>query len=207
MRALSSDLIGSDKQSKKMADDRGATLLQEAFDQIACLTGVNLSDNRQMNASSNTPVSNSVSMELSRRFPLLRMPADSTPQSSVTPATPRATSSTTSINSSNRARSCHSSSTRSQPSRKRKRTVDTPAKVIYKDLVFIPDPEEQQVPTHNARVTLETEGKIIHGFPVNTEWDARSLRRKICDQIPELLFSEFEYVKVINLTVVPPPLL
>lgn len=190
-----------------MADDRRTTLLQEAFDQIARLTGVNLSDNRPLNASSNAPVSNSVSMELSRRFPSLRMPADSTPQSSVTPATPRATSSTTSINSSNRARSSHSSSTRSQPSRKRKRTVDTPSKVIYKDLVFIPDPEEQQVPTHNARVTLETEGKVIHGFPVNTEWDARSLRREICDQIPELLFSEFEYVKVINLTVVPPPLL
>jgi hypothetical protein len=89
-----------------------------------------------------------------------------------------------------------SSLTRSQASRKRKRTADKSSKVVYKDLVFIPDPDEEQVPTHNARVTLETDGKVVHGFPVDTEWDARSLRRKIRDQIPELLFSEFEYVKV-----------
>jgi hypothetical protein len=115
---------------------------------------------------------------------------------SVSPAASSAPS-----NSANRATFSRSSSTRSQPSRKRKRTVDKPSKVvIYKDLVFIPDPEEEQVPTHTARVTLETDGKVIHGFPVDMEWDARSLRRNICDQIPELLFSEFEYVKVLNWT-------
>jgi hypothetical protein len=143
-----------------------------------------------MNPSNNAPASNSVSMELSRRFPSLRMPAGPT---SVSPATSSATS-----NSANRATFSRSSSTRSQPSRKRKRTVDKRSKVIYKDLVFIPDLEEEQVPTHTARVTLETDGKVIHGFPVDMEWDARSLRRKICDQVPELLFSEFEYVKVLN---------
>ena len=141
-----------------------------------------------MNPSNNTPASYSVSMELSRRFPSLRMPAGPT---SVSPAASSATS-----NSVNRVTFSRSSSTRSQPSRKIKRTVDKPSKVIYKDLVFIPDPEKEQVPTHTARVTLETDGKVIHGFLVDMEWDARSLRRKICDQIPELLFSEFEYVKV-----------
>lgn len=174
-----------------MADDRRTNLLQDAFDQIARLTGVSLSENRPVNPSNNAPASNSVSMELSRRFPSLRMPAGPTSVST-------ATSSATSINSANRATFTRSSSTRSQASRKRKRTVDKPSKVVYKDLVFIPDPEEEQVPTHTARVTLETDGKVIHGFPVDMEWDARSLRRKICDQIPELLFSEFEYVKVLN---------
>ena len=175
-----------------MADDRRTSLLQDAFNQIARLTGVSLSENRPINPSSNSPASNSVSMELSRRFPSLRMPASST---SVSPAGP-ATSSATGINSSNRATLSRSSLTRSQASRKRKRTADKSSKVVYKDLVFIPDPDEEQVPTHNARVTLETDGKVVHGFPVDTEWDARSLRRKIRDQIPELLFSEFEYVKV-----------
>ena len=74
--------------------------------------------------------------------------------------------------------------------------VDKPSKVIHKDLVFIPDPEEKQVPTHNARVTLEMDGKVIHGFSVYMEWDANSQREKMCDQIPELLFSDFGYVKV-----------
>ena len=62
-----------------MADDRRRTnLLQDAFDQIARLTGVSLSENRPANPSSSAPASNSVSMELSRRFPSLRMPAAAT---------------------------------------------------------------------------------------------------------------------------------
>ncbi|CAB3997568.1 Hypothetical predicted protein [Paramuricea clavata] len=155
-----------------MADDRRINLLQDVFDQIARLT-VSLSENRPVNPSNNAPASNSVSMELSRRFPSLRMLAGPT---SVSPATSSATS-----NSANRATFSRSSSTRSQASRKRKRTVGKPSNVIYKDLVLIPDPEEEQASTHTARVTLETDGKVIHGFPVDMEWDARSLRRKICD--------------------------
>ena len=179
-----------------MADDRRINMLQDACDQIACLTGVSLSENRPMNPTSNSPASNSVSMELSRRFPSLRMPTCTTP---VSPAGPRgsATTSLTSTSSSgNRATLSRTSSTRNQASRKRKRTTDKPSKVVYKDLVFTPDPDEMHVPTHNACVTLETDGKVIHGFPVDTEWDARSLRRKICDQITELIYTEFEYVKV-----------
>jgi hypothetical protein len=98
-------------------------LLQNAFDQIARLTGVSLNENRPMNPSNNTPASNPVSMELSRRFPSLRMPVGPT---SMSPAASSAPS-----NSANRATFSRSSSTRSQPSRKRKRTVDKPSKVIY----------------------------------------------------------------------------
>jgi hypothetical protein len=94
-------------------------MLQDACDQIACLTGVSLSENRPMNPTSNSPASNSVSMELSRRFPSLRMPTCTTP---VSPAGPRgsATTSLTSTSSSgNRATLSRTSSTRNQASRKR----------------------------------------------------------------------------------------
>ncbi|XP_028417758.1 uncharacterized protein LOC114542297 [Dendronephthya gigantea] len=177
-----------------MADDRRINLLQDAFDQIARLTGVSVSENHPMNANSSSSASNSVSMELSRRFPSLRMP-----NSRPTSASPAASS----VNSGNRAAFSRSSSTTSQASRKRKRAVDKPSKVVHKDLVFIPDPEEEQVPTHTARVTLETDGKVVHGFPVDTGWDARSLRKEICKQIPELEYSEFEYVKACYGKLVP----
>ena len=180
-----------------MADERRTNMLQDAFNRIALLSGVSLDENRPINPSSNEPASNSVGMELSRRFPSLRMPPGPTSTGPTTSTTLSSYSGST-INSANRATFSRSSSTRSQAGRKRKRTVDKPSKVIYKDLVLIPDPDEKQVPTHNARVTLETDGKVIHGFPVDMEWDAKLLRMKICDQIPELLFSEFEYVKVLD---------
>jgi hypothetical protein len=59
----------------KMADDRRTNLLQDAFDQIARLTGDGLRENRRVNSSNNAPASNSVSMELSRKYPSLRIPA------------------------------------------------------------------------------------------------------------------------------------
>ena len=176
-------------------------MLQDAFNQIARLSGVSLNENRPINPSSYEPASNSVGMELSRRFPSLRMPPGPTSTGSTTSTTFSSYLGSTinsKMNVANRATFSRSSSTRSQAGRKRKRTVDKPSKVIYKDLVLIPDPDEKQVPTHNARVTLETDGKVIHGFPVDMEWDAKLLRMKICDQIPELLFSEFEYVKVLD---------
>ena len=49
-------------------------MLQDAFNQIARLSGVSLNENRPINPSSNEPASNSVGMELSGRFPSLRMP-------------------------------------------------------------------------------------------------------------------------------------
>ena len=154
-----------------MVDDRRTNLLQDAFDQIACLTGVSLSENRPVNPSSSAPASNSVNMELSRRFPSLRMPAAATGSAAslAGPATMSAPG-----NSASRSTLSRSSSTRNQGTQKRKRTADKSSKVVYKDLVFIPDPDKEQGPTHNARVMLETEGKVIHGFPVDAEWDART---------------------------------
>lgn len=64
-------------------------MLKDAFDQIARLSGISLSENCLINPNSNAPASNSVSMELSRRFPSLRMPAGST---SVNPTTPTTSS-------------------------------------------------------------------------------------------------------------------
>lgn len=72
-------------------------------------------------------------------------------------------------------------------------TVDKPSKVVYKDLVFIP--EEEQVSSNTARVTLETESNVVYRFPVDIGWDAKSLRREICNQILELKHAEFEYVE------------
>ena len=80
--------------------------------------------------------------------------------------------------------------------RKRKRKAEKVGKTVHKDLILVPDPNEEQVPMHVARVALETEGKVVHGFPVETQWDAKTLRKKIVDQFPRLIACPFEYTKV-----------
>ena len=144
-----------------MADERRTNMLQDAFNQTARLSGVSLNENRPMNPSSNEPASNSVGMEplsFAQCFyyvvELLRLYHKLSQQGHI-----------------------FSLKFNNKPGWSEKKTeVDKASKVIYKDLVLIPDPDEKQVPTHNPRVTLETDGKIIHGFPVDVEWDAKSLR-------------------------------
>ena len=74
-------------------------MLQDAFNQIARLSGVSLNENRPINPSSNEPASNSVGMELSR-FPSLRMPPGPTSTGPTTSTTLSSYSGST-INSAN----------------------------------------------------------------------------------------------------------
>ena len=83
-----------------MADERRTSMLQDAFNQIARLSGVSLNENRPINPSSNEPASNSVGMELSRRFPSLRMPPGPTSTGPTTSTTLSSYSGST-INSAN----------------------------------------------------------------------------------------------------------
>ena len=128
----------------------------------------------------------SLNEELSR-FPSLRMPTTAT-QSNFTP---RATQPT-------RSSSTVTTATSNPIGRKRKwkPAHEKKGKTVHNDLILIPDPNEDQVPTHSARITLETEGQVLHGFPVESHWDAKTLWRKIAEQFPRLSSSPFEYVKV-----------
>ena len=69
-------------------------------------------------------------------------------------------------------------------------------KPLCKDIVLIPNPKHDKVPTHNARVELERKGFVIHEFPFDKKWDATMLKRKIEEQFPQLEWSLFEYMKV-----------
>ena len=51
-------------------------------------------------------------------------------------------------------------------------------KPVCKDIVLIPNPKQDKVLTHNARVELERKGFVIHEFPFDKEMNATMLRRK-----------------------------
>lgn len=183
------------KSSFNMADDVSQRsrreMIQEALERISELSGVSLNEGNRTRPEENRTTS--LSDELARRFPTLR-PND--PRPSSTTSTTRGSSSNSSAR-----QLCLSSSTAARSAstlggRKRKRKAEKAGKTVYKDLILVPDPNEQQVPTHAARVVLETEGKVVHGFPVETQWDAKTLRQKIVDQFPRLIACPFEYAKV-----------
>ena len=69
-------------------------------------------------------------------------------------------------------------------------------KPLCKDIVLIPNPKHDKVPTRNARVELERKGFVIHEFPFDKEWNATMLKRKIEEQFPQLELRLFEYMKV-----------
>ena len=83
---------------------------------------------------------------------------------------------------------------------KRPRTQQTgkggrPKKIIiHRDLVLLPDPGLDKVPTHAKRVALEERQLVCHEFPFNKDWDAGTLKNAISTQIPMLI--SFEFVKV-----------
>jgi hypothetical protein len=71
-------------------------------------------------------------------------------------------------------------------------TCGRPKKVIvYKDLVVIPGPDFEKVPTHNSRVKLEERQLVCHEFPFNKEWNEASLKDEIYKQFPQLISMEF----------------
>ena len=66
--------------------------------------------------------------------------------------------------------------------------------LVHKDLIVIPCPSTDKVPTHASRVELEERQLVRHQFPFNRSWDAEVLKATILKEFPRLLM--FEYVKV-----------
>ena len=165
-------------------------IIQEALQRISELSGVNLSEGNRARLEPNNrnPIE-----ELRRRYPTLRTNNPLGPSSTSSLSTPDSGS-----GSSCQFRPRRSSTSGRSGGRRKKQATENQkvGKTIYKDLILIPDPKETKVPTHSARIELETEGKVVHGFPVDTQWDARTLRNKITDQFPRLIASPFEYIKV-----------
>ena len=176
-----------------MADDISRRdrrdMIQEALERISQLSGVNLSEGNRTRPEENRTTS--FNDELARRFPTLR-----TNDSSTSTAVTARGSSSSSRQFCLRGSSTTARSASTFGGRKRKRKAEKVGKTVHKDLILVPDPNEEQVPMHVARVALETEGKVVHGFPVETQWDAKTLRKKIVDQFPRLIACPFEYTKV-----------
>ena len=67
--------------------------------------------------------------------------------------------------------------------------------IVHRDLVIIPNPSTNQVPSHATKVKLEERGLIIHEFPFDRRWTPLDLKRNIESQLPrkDILF---DYLKV-----------
>ena len=82
-----------------------------------------------------------------------------------------------------------------------KSTKGRPSKaLVYKDLVLIPSPKINKVPTHTTRLQLEERELVCHEFPFDKSWGANSLKAAILNRFPNLLL--FEYVRVGNFPLV-----
>ena len=96
---------------------------------------------------------------------------------------------------SNRAGRKGASRRPARPKQTIKSTKGRPSKtLVYKDLVLIPSPKINKVPTHTTRLQLEERELVCHEFPFDKSWDANSLKAAILNRFPKLLL--FEYVKV-----------
>ena len=133
---------------------------------MAALTATNSSSTNSISSSS----SGSIAAELARRLPSYNARG--------------ATS---------RKRPSTSSSTNSMSRGKKN---GRPNKIIFhKDLVIIPNPDTNQVPSHVSKVKLEERGLIIHQLPFNKDWTHLDLKRNIESQLPRDDIM-FEYLKV-----------
>ncbi|XP_046857794.1 uncharacterized protein LOC124451201 [Xenia sp. Carnegie-2017] len=82
--------------------------------------------------------------------------------------------------------------------RKRKSTTSKSTlkpKAVHKDLVLVPEPTQTSVPTHSSRVSLESDGFVIHSFPFVREWDDINLKEEIENVFPQIQNCGYEYVK------------
>ena len=66
-----------------------------------------------------------------------------------------------------------------------------------KDLVFIPDPEDTDVPTRKKRLELEEQNFVFHEFPFDRSWLAATLQEEIRKVLPPGI--EFEFLKVLTM--------
>ena len=102
---------------------------------------------------------------------------------------------------SNRASRKNTSGRPAKSKRTSKSTKGRPSKtLVYKDLVLIPSPKINKVPTHTTRLQLEERELVCHEFPFDKSWDANSLKTAILNRFPQLLL--FEYVKAGNFPLV-----
>lgn len=91
-------------------------------------------------------------------------------------------------------------------SKSRGNKTGRPSKAIFhKDLVIIPNPNANQVPSHVNRVKLEERGLIIHQLPFNRDWSYLGLKRNTESQLPREDIM-FEYLKACYGTLVTPKL-
>ena len=133
-------------------------------------------------STANATTSTSVPEEICRRFPSLRRPQAS-PETSVS-----------------RTRRREQHFYQAATGRKKSSTSacrnNKYSKPVLRDLVLIPNPGEETVPTHSTRVMLDSKGFVVHSFPFQREWDTQILTRKLAEAFPKYLLLCFEYMKV-----------
>ena len=173
--------------------------LNNALQRISQLENANISPNNQPGSTNNSRGNRGLTLteELRNCFPSL---TNLQSNSAVIPAI----SSTSSTITSTRMPLTQASTTHfGVNKKKRKRTSDSKVvikpKAVHKDLVLVPDPIQTSVPTHSSRVTLESDGFVIHSFPFVREWDNITLKREIENVFPQIQCCGYEYVKVCTL--------
>ena len=72
----------------------------------------------------------------------------------------------------------------------------TNKKPVLRDLVLMPNPGKTAAPTHRRRVSLDSQGFVIHSFSFEHQWDSLTLKRKIEEAFPNHTWLIFEYMKV-----------
>ena len=99
----------------------------------------------------------------------------------------------------------NNNTTRCSPPRKRRRgnSSEVPSKknIIHKDLVILKNSQTTKVPTHKARLALEKKGRVVHDFPFNRKWNEYELCAAVEKEMPSLLGTEYEFLKVNPLTI------
>ena len=136
---------------------------------VAALTATNSSSTSSSPSSS----SGSIAAELARRFPSYNARG---------------------VTSSRKRPSTSNSSSSLARGKKNGRPSKT---IVHKDLVIIPNPNTNQVPSHVNKVKLEERGLIIHQLPFNKDWTHLDLKRNIECQLPRDDIM-FEYLKCIH---------
>jgi len=114
---------------------------------VAALTATNSSSTNSISSSS----SGSIAAELARRFPSYNA------RGATSKKRPSTSSSTNSMS-------------RGKKNGRPNKTI------IHKDLVIIPNPDTNQVPSHVSKVKLEERGLIIHQLPFNKDWTHLDLK-------------------------------
>ena len=94
-----------------------------------------------------------------------------------------------------------SSRSSKKPAKKAKK-----ANVVYKDVVLLPTPGTKTVPTHQTRCQLESNGFVIHGFPVDKSWEEEEFKAKIRELFLPLEDMDFDFVKSCYGQIVTPKL-